>query len=174
MFRSFDKGEEMGGILDEMCTRVEYLGTTRDERLNTQKLKSLRAAKDDSYQAEWITFKGQPYRCLINREKLTTNFDEKMISIEFDANMREGDVFYWDRTRSYWLVYLQQTTEEAYFRAQIRRCDWELEVNNTPYKVYLRGPVEQTEVWNTKHNLSFNELNYTLMQMVVNYLKDIK
>lgn len=153
----------MGGILDEMRTRIEYLGTTRDDRFNTEKLKSLQASLKDSYQGEWITLNDNVYRCLINQQKLTTNFDEKMISIEFSAGMREGDVFYWDRTQSYWLVYLQQYTEEAYFRAQIRRCDWEIEVNDTPYKVYLRGPVEQTEVWNTKKNLNFNELNYTLM-----------
>lgn len=160
---SYCKGEKMGGILDEMKTRVEYLGTTRDERIVKEKLKSLQAALKDSYQGEWITLNKQKYRCLINPDRLTNNFDEKMVSIEFESKMKAGDVFYWDRTKSHWLVYLQQTTEEAYFRAQIRKCDWTLKINNCCYWVYLRGPIEQTEVWNTKKNLSFNELNYSLL-----------
>ena len=166
MFRSFDKGEVMGGILDNLRTRVNYLGNNRDERNNTRKLKSLQATLKDSYQGEWITLNDNPYRCLINQKKLTTNIDEKMISIEFDAGMKEGDTFYWDRTNSYWLVYLQQFTEEAYFRAEVRRCDYEIEIGDNYYHVYVHGPVQQDEDWINKHNLSFNILNYTMQLMI--------
>lgn len=166
MFRSFDKGEAMGGVLDNLRTRVEYMGATRDDRLNAGKLKSLQAALKDSYQGEWITLRDNPYRCLINQQKLTTNYDEKMISIEFDAGMKEGDTFYWDRTDTFWLVYMQQYTEEAYFRAQIRRCDYEVEVEDEFYPVYVRGPVEENEEWNQKHNLVWNNLNYSLLMYI--------
>ena len=153
-------------LLSNLRTRVNYLGENRDARLNTEKLKSLQAALKDSYQGEWITLRGNPYRCLINQQKLTTNYDEKMISIEFNSGIREGDVFYWDRTNSFWIVYMQQYTEEAYFRAQIRRCDYEIEVNGCCQHVYIRGPIEQGETWINKHNLSFNTLNYTLLMYI--------
>ena len=156
----------MGGILNNLRTRVEYMGENRDERLNAGKLKSLQAALKDSYQAEWITLRDNPYRCLINQRKLTEDYDEKVISIEFNAGMKEGDTFYWDRTKSFWLVYLQQFTEEAYFRANIRRCDYEVEVNDEYYPVYVRGPVQEGEEWNKKHNLVWNSLNYTLLMYI--------
>lgn len=166
MFRSFDKGEAMGDVLNNLRTRVEYMGKTRDDRLNAGKLKSLQASLKDSYQAEWITLRNNPYRCLINQKKLSENFDEKMISIEFDSGMKEGDNFYWDRTSTFWLVYLQQLTEEAYFRAEIRKCDYEVKVEDMCYPVYIHGPQQENEDWQKKHNLTWNELNYTLCMWI--------
>ena len=49
---------------------------------------------------------------------------------------------YWKSTDTYWLVYLKQFTEDAYFRAEIRRCDAVLDINGKSYPVYVRGPVE--------------------------------
>ena len=146
-----------------MFTRIQYAGGVMDNRVDKSKLHSMQMALQNSYQAEWITLNDNKYRCLINPDKLKEDYDQKVISIEHSADMKEGDVFYWDRTDTHWLVYLQQHSESAYFRAQIRRCNYEIEVNNHKYWVYLRGPVETALVWRQKHNIEFNDLNYSLL-----------
>ena len=107
-------------------------------------------------------FEDKKWRCLINNIKLSDDYDRKEISIDYASEINEGSVFYWDRTHSYWLVSLRQYTEEAYFRAQIDRCDYQLMIDDIPYWIYLRGPVETDIIWDQKHKLSFNELNNTL------------
>jgi len=38
-------------------------------------------------------------------------------------DIKPGSVFEWVETKTKWLVYLQFLEEDAYFRAEIRRCD---------------------------------------------------
>ena len=102
-------------------------------------------------------------RCLINPDKLKEDYDQKEISIDFEYGMKNGDTFYWDRTGAHWLVYLQDYNEEAYFRASIRRCDYSIDINGHPYWIYLRGPVETAIIWRQKHQIEFNDLNYSML-----------
>lgn len=158
--------------LDTMKKRMEYAGGDADGRNVKGKLKSMLGALQNSYQAEWITIneddeeKKARWRCLINPDKLKEDYDQKEISIEFESNLKEGDVFLWDRTNTHWIVYLQEFSEEAYFRASIRRCDYQIDVDGTKYWIYLRGPVETTIQWNQKHQIYFNDLNYTIIMYV--------
>lgn len=150
--------------LDRMKKRMEYDGGyTQDARNVKGKWLSFRSALGNSYQAEDITFNDQKCRCLINPDKLKEDYDQKMISIDFKYGMKNGSVFYWDRTDTYWLVYLQDYNEEAYFRASIRRCDYEIDVDGHKYRIYLRGPVETAIIWKQKHQIEFNELNYSIL-----------
>ena len=168
MFESNEQYEEMSGI-NNMATRINYLGgKLADDRLNKGKLKSMLSAQGNSYQAEWITLDGseEKWRCLINPDKLKEDYDQKEISIEFEAGLKEGDTFYWDRTNTHWITYLQEYSEEAYFRANIRRCNYSIEVNGHKYWVYLRGPVETSIIWRQKHQIEFNDLNYSLIMYV--------
>ena len=148
--------------LDRMKRRLFQRGGDPDGRIVRDKYKTFLGALKDSYQAEWITFEDKKWRCLINNIKLSDDYDRKEISIDYASEINEGSVFYWDRTHSYWLVSLRQYTEEAYFRAQIDRCDYQLMIDDIPYWIYLRGPVETDIIWDQKHKLSFNELNNTL------------
>ena len=151
---------------DTMSTRVNYLGgKSADCRLNKGKLKSMLSSQGNSYQAEWITLdrNNEKWRCLINPDKLKEDYDQKEISIEFESGLKEGETFYWDRTKTHWITYLQDYAEEAYFRATIRRCNYQIEVNGHPYWVYLRGPVETSLIWRQKHSIETNDLNYTLI-----------
>lgn len=160
---SFGKGEEMSGI-DSMKKRMSfYRGETSDGRFTDNKYRSFLSSLKDSYQAEWITFKDKTYRCLINPDKLKTDYDQKEISIDFEAGMQNGDTFYWDRTGTHWMAYLQRLEEEAYFRAEIRRCNYQIHVGENDYWVYLRGPVETAIVWRQKHKIEMNDLNYSIM-----------
>jgi len=56
-------------------------------------------------------------------------------------------VFEWENTNTHWLIYLQDLTELAYFRGDIRRCQYQvfwLNENGEKKSTYLtvRGPVE--------------------------------
>lgn len=150
--------------LDRMKKRLMYDGgPTQDDRNVKGKWYSFRSALRNSYQAEDITFNGERCRCLINPDKLKEDYDQKEISIDFKYGMQNGSVFYWDRTNTYWLVYLQDYNEEAYFRASIRRCDYEIDVNDHRYHIYLRKPNEAEIIWRQKYQTEFNELNYSLL-----------
>jgi hypothetical protein len=61
-------------------------------------------------------------RALINPNKLTQDYDEKIISVGFEHELQAGDIIEWVDTNTYWLIYLQQATEIAYFRGGIRKC----------------------------------------------------
>ena len=149
--------------LDIMKKRMVFDGgDTSDGRNVRGKYLSFKSALNNSYQAEWITFNDKKWRCLINPDKITNDYDQKEISIDFKAEMKNGDVFYWDRTESYWIVFSQRLEEEAYFRAIIRQCQYQID----KWWVYLRGPVETSLVWNQKHDLYFNDMNYTILLYV--------
>lgn len=150
--------------LESMKKRIEYYGgKDADARLVKGKYNSFRSALDNSYQAEWIEFRDEKYRCLINSNKLNLDYDEKEISIDYNSNIQVGDVIYWNRTNTHWIIYLQKIEEEAYFRGLMRQCDTFIEINGYDYWLYLRGPVEKTINWSNSHDIYFNNLNYTLM-----------
>lgn len=158
-----------------MNQRLAYTGyDAADKRNVSGKYKSFQGALANSYQAEWITLdKGteneKRWRCLINASRLTEQFDKKVLSIDFDSGVDEGTVFWWDRTNRYWIVGLQQHTEEAYFRGIITRCDYIMDVNGHDYWVSVRGPVETATIWHQKHGMVWNDLNYS---MIVQITKD--
>lgn len=167
--------------LKNLGTRLMYNGGYRQEdRMRMDKLRTLHKALLYSYQAETIEYGGQQYRCLINPSKNIMDYDNKEISIPFESIMptaeeiREpnnelpkiflpgGTVFRWIETNTYWIIYLQSLEESAYYRADIKRCDYELMINDTAYRVYVRGPVETTIPENQKLQTTWNDMNYTL------------
>jgi uncharacterized phage-like protein YoqJ len=158
--------------LETMKKRISFAGGDADGRNTKGKLKSLLGALQNSYQAEWIITNEEDelnkarWRCLINPDKLKEDYDQKEISIQFEANLKEGDVFLWERTDTHWLVYLQEYSEEAYFRASIRRCDYQIDIDGTKYWIYMRGPVETTIQWSQKHQITFNEMNYSIIMYI--------
>lgn len=186
--------------LENLQTRIQYRGGKQEGRMIKDKEKALKKALLYSYQAcTAVLADGREFRCLINPDKLKTNYDDKIISIPFkdicvgrnnlaadseqpvtsgtkpqgktsegeeEIGMKAGDVFKWKETNSDWLVYLQRIEEDAYFRAEIRRCRYEVKINDTIYKVYAAA-IDRDEIsWITKQNISFNELNYGLNMFI--------
>lgn len=167
--------------LRNLKTRLMYNGgIAQEDRMRMDKLRSLHKALLYSYQAETIEYGGRRIRCLINSSKNIMDYDNKEISIPFEyimplaKNIREpntelpeiffpgGTVFRWMETNTYWIIYLQSLEESAYYRADIKRCDYELKINDSVYRVYCRGPVETTIPENQKLQTTWNDMNYTL------------
>jgi len=61
-------------------------------------------------------------RALVNPNKLTMDYDNKILSVGYEYDYKPGDIFKWLNTDTYWIVYLQDLTELAYFRGDIRKC----------------------------------------------------
>ena len=128
------------------------------------------------------------FRCLINHDKLKVDYEDKIISIPFEqaplgseiiqnTNFHNGTVFKWVHGNkqewtpdTYWIVYMQYSEETAYFRAEIRKADEEIEIitiddegNETTvnYRGWMTGPNETTALWNTKKDITWNDMNYT-------------
>ena len=104
--------------LDNLNKRLNYRGNNQQNRMISGKLASLKRALLYSYQAATAILEdGREFRCLINPDKLKDDYDKKIISADFCLGLKEGDVFYWERTKTHWMVTLQHLEEEAYFRA---------------------------------------------------------
>lgn len=170
-------------FLDNMRKRLEYAGGNQQGRMNKDKLHSLKQALLYSYQAATAKLSdGREFRCLINKNKLSPDLDDKILSIPFkdiclneqeigtttegmvETNIKEGDVIEWKENGSHWLVLLQRLEETAYFRANIRRCRYEITLDNgKTYWASVRGPVEQNIQWLQSGGNYINALNNTLM-----------
>lgn len=172
--------------LENLNKRLNYRGGSQEGRMQQRKLETLKKALIYSYQAATAKLSdGREFRCLINPDKLKENYDDKIISIPFkdiclnaervgktsegqvEVGMKAGDVFEWKETGTHWLVYLQRLEEDAYFRAEIRRCQYEVQVGEDTYKVYVRGPGGADISWHTKQTgISWNDLNYDAVMYI--------
>ena len=86
---------------------------------------------------------------------------------EQEVGIKEGDVITWKENNSHWIIYLRRLEETAYFRADIRRCRYQLTLGNgSKYWAYVRGPVEQSILWTQTNGNYFNKLNYTLVMYI--------
>lgn len=134
------------------------------------KKRSLEKALLYSYQGANVSAYGEEdtvYRALINPDKTKQNYDDKIISIDFDSNFKPGTIFNWLNTDTKWLIYLQDLTELAYFRGEIRKCRYEIswvDSNGLKHTTYaaVRGPVETKINFIQKNGISVDEPNHTL------------
>ena len=170
--------------IENMSARLNYNGGANQvARMNSDKLRSLKKALLYSYQsATALLADGREFRCLINPDKLKKDYDNKIISIPFEdiclnstekketttkgiepIGLKSGDIFTWKENNTDWIVFLQRLEETAYFRAEIRRCQFILSFNNKEYKVYASGPSEDNIDWQKAKGINWNDLNYSLV-----------
>lgn len=180
MFK-FDERINKNMSIENLKTRLNYVGgKSQQARMNLDKLKSLKKAMLYSYQAATAKLSdGREFRCLINRNKLSLDADDKVLSIPFndicltsnkeeETNIKEGDVIEWAENGSHWLVFLQRLEETAYFRADLRRCRYEIELGEgKKYWVAVKGPAEKNMAWKQAAGNYFNTLNYSMILYVV-------
>lgn len=110
------------------------------------------------------------YRALINPDKIKQDYDDKILSIDYNTGFGPGDVFQWIGTNSYWIIYLEELTEDAYFRGEIRRCRYQIKFKDEEGNICttwaaIRGPVEtqidslqKNQIRHDRANLSLNIL----------------
>ena len=150
---------------------AQHGGYHQQERMIKDKRRSLEKALYYSYQGATVRLLNSdsslPVRALIKPNKLKQDYDDKIISIGFEHNFKTGDVFNWCNTGTYWLIYLQDLTELAYFRGDIRKCQhqiiWEdTEGNKHSTYAAVRGPVETKIKSIQKYGISLDIPNYSL------------
>lgn len=152
-------------------------GLTQHDRMIQDKKKSLQKATLYSYQRAFVrryvsdveleTESVPAVRALINPNQVKQNYDDKVISVEHEHGFAPGDIFEWVDTGTYWLIYLQDLTELAYFRGDARKCSHEIawkDENDVVHKTYaaIRGPVETSINVVSKGGISGDIPNYSL------------
>lgn len=157
--------------LNQMGTELEARGGDPQQlRMIQDKRKTLDKAVWYSYQGAFIQKMGDehpPVKGLINPNKLKQDYDDKILSIGFEHGFHPGDIFKWCNTNTYWIIYLQDLTELAYFRGDIRRCRYMIEWLDDEGKIHstyaaVRGPVETKINYIQKHGISVDEPNHSL------------
>lgn len=175
--------------VEEQSKRLQQAGGNRQqERMIKDKRRSLDHAVWYSYQAAEViktdATDRKPVRALINPNKLKADYDDKIISVGYEYNFEVGTVFEWLGTKTYWLVYLQDLTELAYFRGDIRKCTYQIawEDEDGLHSTYaaVRGPVETKINFIQKHGISVDTPNHSLSILMpknedtLNYFKRYK
>lgn len=166
--------------VNHMATRlIASGGFPQQDRMIRDKYNTLLRALKHSYQGAWVKkhcpnyiemMEGEteylPVRALINPNKLKMDYDDKILSIPFDAGFKIGDIFEWVNTGTYWLIELQDLEELAYFRGEIRKCTYQISWQDEGeiYSTYaaIRGPVETKINFIQKHGISVDTPNHSL------------
>lgn len=155
-----------------MGARLHYQGGQKQQdRMIKDKRWTLDRAVKYSYQAAKISrvesedLTQAP--ALINPDKNKPDYDDKILSVGFEYNYKPGDIFDWVNTGTRWIILLQELTELAYFRAEIRRCryyiKW-LDDEKQEHKIFcaVRGPVETKINYLQKSGISVDTPNHSL------------
>lgn len=171
--------------LDHTETMLKYNGgIAQQDRMILDKRRSLDRALKYSYQGAtikkvddsavpWDGFhtvgasQDKLIRALINPNKLKQDYDDKIVSVPWEHGFKTGDVFEWEGTNTHWLIYLQDLTELAYFRGDIRKCAYKLkwkDEDGVIRETYAatRGPVETKINFIQKNGISVDQPNHSL------------
>lgn len=172
--------------LDNLKNRINYNGgEVAEQRMNLDKLRSLKKALLYSYQAQTAELTdGRQFRCLINHDKLKEDYDDKIISIPYkdiclnaedikgkihegeeEIGMKVGDTFTWVETSTRWIVIQEILEENAYFRGTIRKAEDEIIIDGKTYYGYL-GKWTKEGLWHTKKQTSWSEMGYEVVLYV--------
>ena len=161
----------MENSLDRMRARIDYLGGEGDkDRLIEGKQYSFNDALQRAHNSYTITFNGKETKALINANKLKQIYDERILAAPLDAELRTGDIIYWTENHSYWLIYLQDLGEEAYFRAYMRKCKAELITKTSEGDYSVRaaiiGPELKKIAEEPKYDIAVETPNLTIQVMI--------
>lgn len=160
--------------LSNMRARLNFRGgAAQQDRMIKDKKRTLDRVVKYSYQGAKLKKinSNSLFAGLINPNKLKPDYDDKIVSIDFDAGFAPGTVFEWTNTGTTWLVYLQDLTELAYFKGDIRRCryyiSWEDE-NDVVHGTYaaIKGPAETRINYIQKSGISVDTPNLSLHLMM--------
>lgn len=163
----------------EISKQLNYHGGYfQQNRMIKDKQQSLRKALLYSYQGAFVKkyypnsedYAPDKVRALINPNKLTQDYNDKTISIEFEHGYKVGDIYEWVDTNTYWLIYLQDETEIAYFRGDARKCTYQIfwkdgDKEKSTYAA-IKGPNQSNINSTSAHGLSLDQPNYQISLIV--------
>lgn len=159
----------MNNSFDLMRARLRIRGgEAQQDRMIKDRLESLKRALYYSYQGANVRKLDSetPERALINPNSVKQDYDDKIISISYESGYKPGTVFEWMNTGTKWLIYLQDLTELAYFRGDIRKCTHEIKwkVNDKTLSAYaaVTGPTEATIDSTKVNDISLDVPNHSL------------
>lgn len=157
--------------LDRLKMRAQYAENDRQhDRMVVHKRKSLQRALLYSYQSAWIkkdVAQSEYVRALINPDMVKFDYDEKILSVDFQYNFQAGDSFEWKGTNTHWMILKTELTELAYLRGNIRRCQLIEATDPDTAEILqiwasIRGPVETKITTIQKNNISVDTPNLSL------------
>lgn len=138
-----------------MQNRLNYCGGVNQiDRYTKGTYDNLKNAIKYGSNSQTIRFNLEEKKVLINDSKLNPNYEDKIIAAPYDYNLKPGDIVEWKETNSYWIVYLQDASELAYFRAQMRKCHNELITQTSLGPVSVRASVDGSDAALIKSDLS--------------------
>ena len=164
--------------LENMCIRLNNNGGQKQQdRMIADKQKTLERAVKYSYQAAKIQLlnSNDIISALMNPNKLLEDYDEKILSVNYGSNINPGTIFKWNNPTeyngdTYWIVYLQDLTELAYFRANVRRCEYTInwKNNNIQYSTYasIIGPKQEKIASISRSQFNADMPNYTISMLI--------
>ena len=160
----------MNDNLDLMRARLELRGGIKQQdRMIKDKRETLDRVTLYSYQGAWVRKLGSESvdPALMNPNVVKQNYDDKVISIGYEYGYKPGTIFEWINTGTKWLIYLQDLTELAYFKGDVRKCNYEIsweDKNGERQSTYaaIRGPVETSITSIQKNGMSLDIPNHSL------------
>ena len=110
-------------------------------------------------------------RALINPNTVKQDYDDKIISIGYEYGYEPGTIFEWVKTGTKWLIYLQDLTELAYFKGDIRKCNYQISWKDKEDKLHstyaaIIGPSEKAINSVKSNDINIDLPNYSLTMML--------
>lgn len=168
--------------LESMRARLNVRGgQDQQSRMIKDKRETLDRVVLYSYQGARIKkldVEASTVRALINPNVVKQDYDDKVISVGYEHNFAPGDVFEWENTNTKWIIYLQDLTELAYFKGDIRKCSYSIKwqddsgINET--YAAIRGPVETSINSSVKSGMVLDSPNHSLNLLIPKNEKTLK
>lgn len=160
--------------LDLMQARLRARGgVTQQDRMIKDKRETLDRVVWYSYQGADVRKLDSETveRALINPNTVKQDYDDKIISIGYEYDYKPGTIFDWVNTGTKWLIYLQDLTELAYFKGDIRKCSYQINWMNQENKICstyaaITGPSESNIETTNKDSASIDLPNHSLKLML--------
>lgn len=102
-----------------MVTFNKYAQKVNTQSVDYLKESNLKSRMMFDYNRETITHNNNQYTVIIQEEKTSNNESYYKISALDEVNLHSGNVIYWDRLKSYYMIFFQRKTEKTYFVGRI-------------------------------------------------------
>lgn len=110
--------------LEMLKLRMNAEGKRAQNQMIEDKVKVLKSVIKSSYFGADIivnTNEKNPFRAAITLSDAGEG--DKIISALFENNLKIGDIIYWIKTNSYWLITYQEIGEIAFFQGKMEQCE---------------------------------------------------